>query len=282
MVHQKAFHRGRTVLQRPCEPPMVTRNVAQSDQQLGTQMISVNTCGGLGNQIFQYAFARSLSPKYDVKLLNSCTQYGNSLGYFNITLPIAPHPGWRWIAERSLRFDPNPEIEDNSILAGYWQCERYFLNVEAELRKELTPRFPVSYTAEKVAEQMGDCSVMLHIRRGDYLTWAAARHGALPMDYYMRAVKHITERVEGAHFFVFSDEDNYRPPLRCSMTVVHLLPHEDLWAMSKCRHAIIANSSFSWWGAWLANAKHVVAPKQWFAQGNEDSADIIPKRWTQI
>lgn len=247
-------------------------------------MIAVNTCGGLGNQLFQYAFARSLSEKHKVSLLNSCTQYGNTLEHFNITLPILPHPGWRWIAERSLRFDSNPEIEENSILAGYWQCERYFKNVEKELRREITLNHVPSQNCLSVVDKIEKTpnSVFMHVRRGDYLTWAAQRHGVLPLSYYLQSTAYIMERVENAHFFVFSDDQNYVPEIPCNMTAVHLTPSEDLTAMRACKHAVIANSSFSWWGAWLSSAQHVVAPKQWFATGNEDSTDIVPDRWVRL
>src|ERR1700678_1455123 len=101
----------------------------------------------------------------------------------------------------------------------------------------------------------------MHVRRGDYLTWAAQRHGVLPLSYYAQAAAYIMERVENAHFFVFSDEPNYTPALPCNMTAVHFTPSEDLRAMKSCKHAVIANSSFSWWGAWLAKAQYGVAPK---------------------
>ena len=243
-------------------------------------MIYVNLCGGIGNTFFQYAFARSLSSKYSVSLLNSCNQYGYQLHHFNTVLPMLPHPGWRWIAERSLRYDPSPQIEDNAILAGYYQCEKYFTNVETELRSELTLREPLSIAAQIVANLIRATpnSVMLHIRRGDYLTWAAQRHGALPMGYYLEAAKHFTD----PHFFLFSDDHT------CSIPLPHIRvnfsPHVDLYLMSLCKSAIIANSTMSWWGAWLGADKTgtVIAPKRWFRTGNEDSADIIPKRWTQI
>jgi hypothetical protein len=256
--------------------------MAQSDQQLGLRMISVNLCGGIGNTLFQYAFARSLSKTHSVSLLDSCNQYGCQLNRFNIALPILPHPGWRWVAERSLRFDPNPEIEDPAILAGYYQCERYFNIVENELKSELTLRDTPSSSAQVVASIIRDTpnSVMLHVRRGDYLTWAAQRHGTLPMSYYQEAAKHFSN----PHFFVFSDDANYNLELPYPMTRVNCAPHEDIWLMSKCKNAIIANSSFSWWGAWLGADKTgtVIAPKQWFRTGNEDSIDIVPERWLRI
>lgn len=243
-------------------------------------MITVNTCGGLGNQLFQYAFARALSKHHSVALLNSCTQYGSSLGRFNIKLPILPHPGWRWIAERSLRYDPNPEIEDNSILAGYWQCEEYFKHITNTLKEELTLLDTPSTAAIQFAEQIRATSntVMVHVRRGDYLTWAAQRHGALPLDYYQRAYSQFS----GYNLFLFSDDPTYSLPI--PHTRVACMPHEDLWLMSLCNNAIIANSSFSWWGAWLGADKtgRVVAPKQWFRTGNEEAVDIVPSRWTQL
>jgi hypothetical protein len=243
-------------------------------------MITVNTCGGLGNQIFQYAFARALAVNHEVALLNSCTQYGIGLGYLNITIPVLPHPGWRWIAERSLRYDPNPEIEENSILAGYWQCENYFRHISDVLKAELTLKEAPSASAQQFSEQIDNTpnSVLLHIRRGDYLTWAAARHGVLPLDYYLHAASLLANH----KFFLFSDDPDVQCPL--PHTRVRCLPHEELWLMSRCKNAIIANSSFSWWGAWLGADKTgtVIAPKQWFRTGNEDARDIVPERWLRI
>jgi hypothetical protein len=243
-------------------------------------MLTVNTCGGLGNQLFQYAYARSLSDRYNVSLTDACNQYGLQLNHFNITLPIIPHPGWRWIAERALRFDTNPEVEENSILAGYWQCEKYFSHIADVLKAELTLRNTPSASAQRFAEQISVTpnSVMVHVRRGDYLTWAAQRHGALPMHYYEGALSQFTNH----NIFLFSDDPSCPFPL--PYTRVQCQPHEELWLMSKCKNAIIANSSFSWWGAWLGADKmgKVIAPKQWFRTGNEEAADIVPDRWLRL
>lgn len=260
---------------------MVSCSVAQPNQQLGPRMISVNLCGGLGNTLFQYAFARALSISREVALLDSCTQYGCQLTRFNVKLPVLPHPGWRWIAERSLRYDPKPEIEDNSILAGYWQCERYFSSVEKELRQELTLSEPPSAAAQRYAEQITSTpnSVAVHVRRGDYLTWAAQRHGVLPVSYYQEAAAQFVQPT----YFLFSDDSDYTLPF--TSTKVHCTPWEDLWLMSLCKHAIIANSSLSWWGAWLGADKaggKVIAPRQWFRTGNEEAQDIVPERWLRL
>jgi hypothetical protein len=179
--------------------------------------VTVNTCGGLGNQLFQYAFAKSLVGRYDVSLTDACNQYGLQLQHFNITIPVIKHPGWRWIAERSLRYDPSPEIEDNSILAGYYQCESYFSHIAGIIRAELTLRESPSSLAQQFAEQINTTpnSVMVHFRRGDYLTWASQRHGVLPVDYYIRATSHFPN----ANFFVFSDDPN------CGLPFAHTKVH---------------------------------------------------------
>ena len=243
-------------------------------------MISMRLVGGIGNSLFIYARGLALAKKYDVRLLDQCTQYGCSLGRFNISLPFTKSPEGRWIGEGSLRFDPNPEIEDPCVLTGYYQSEKYFLDVAAELRQEFTLREPLA-----IPEYPN--SVAVHVRRGDYLTWAAASHGALPLDYYLRAANYLVDRFQGLKFYVFTDDpewarQNFRFPHPFS--VIHKTPHEDLMIMSKCRHAIIANSSFSWWGAWLGADKTgtVIAPKDWFKTTEYDSRDIVPERWVKM
>ena len=245
-------------------------------------MIYLNVVGGLGNQIFIYNRGRALKAQgYEVALLNSCSQYGFQLGRFNITLPVLPHPGWRYISERSLRYDTNPEVEDPCILNGYFQCERYFEHIADTIRAELTLREPLGRDAQIAATLISGTpnSVMVHVRRGDYLTWAAQRHGILTASYYQEAASHFANH----RFFLFSDDPAYNLPF--PHTRINCLPHEDLYLMSLCKSAIIANSSFSWHSAWLGADKHggkVIAPKQWFAQGNEDAQDIVPERWLRL
>ena len=242
-------------------------------------MITVNLQGGIGNTLFQYAYARTLT-LCGVHLYNACNQYGCQLERFNIKLPFTKRPEGRWISERGLTYDQNPEVDNPCVLNGYWQCENYFRHIADSIKEEFTLKEEPSVQAKQHADEINKTknSVMVHVRRGDYLTWARERHGVLPVEYYIQAAKYFTD----PHFFLFSDDPS------CSMpfphTRVSCLPHEDLWLMSKCKNAVIANSSFSWWGAWLgADATGtVIAPKKWFAKGNEDSRDIVPSRWTQI
>ena len=240
-------------------------------------MITVNLQGGIGNTLFQYAYARALP---NAQLYDACRQYGCHLTRFNTKLPFTTHPEGRWISERGLPYDPHPEIEDPSVQNGYWQCEKYFTHIAGELKKEFTLRDTPSASAQQCAKKIAEApnSIMVHARRGDYLTWAKERHGVLPTEYYTQAAKHFTD----PHFFLFSDDPSYTISL--PHTRISCLPHEDLWLMSLCKHAVIANSSFSWWGAWLGadTTGIVIAPKQWFTKGNEDARDIVPSRWIKI
>jgi hypothetical protein len=113
-------------------------------------------------------------------------------------------------------------------------------------------------------------------------------HGACDVDYYDRCVKRLTERVKDPHFFVFSDDPQWsRDNLKLEYPAVYVdhndmeHGHEDLRLMSQCKHNIIANSTFSWWGAWLNNNrdKVVFAPKKWFVRANKNSDDIVPLNW---
>ncbi len=245
-------------------------------------MITVRLVGGLGNQMFQYAYGRALMQKYSVQFMNHCGQYGMSVDKFNTQIQINNTPEGPARSEKGLPYDSSEiTVADPSVLYGYWQCERYFLDVESELRQEFTLKEPTS------AAIGCSNSVAVHIRRGDYLTWAAECHGALPLDYYLKAAKHLAEGFQGLRFFVFTDDqgwaqNNFRFPYPTS--VIHTTPHEDLILFSKCRHAIIANSSFSWWGAWLGADKTgtVIAPKDWFRTKEYDSRDIVPERWLRI
>ncbi len=243
-------------------------------------MITVRLVGGLGNQMFQYAYGRALMQRHTVQFMDHCGQYGMSVNKFNtqvrLGLPEGPAR-----SEKSLPYDPTEMVvEDPSTLYGYWQCEKYFLDVEAALRQEFTLREPSG-----VLEYPN--SVAIHIRRGDYLTWAAASHGALPLDYYWRAAKYLTDRFQDLNFHVFTDDpewarQNFISPRPVSL--IHTTPHEDLILFSKCRHAVIANSSFSWWGAWLGADKTgtIIAPKDWFRTTEYDSRDIVPERWVKM
>jgi hypothetical protein len=186
--------------------------------------------------------------------------------------------------------EQNPPI----YLQGYWQSYRYFSDAAGQLSRELTPRDPLEPANAQVAAVIDVVTaVSLHVRRGDYVTEAHtnAYHGVCSLDYYREAISLIANRVPDAHLFVFSDDhdwtrENLAPGL--PTTYVDANPPDrgfrDMQLMMRCRHHIIANSSFSWWGAWLNPApdKIVVAPTRWFAASENNPKDLVPTGWVRL
>ena len=197
--------------------------------------------------------------------------------------------------ERHFHFDPEVlELPDGACLQGYWQSERYFADVADDVRRELTLERLASGRNAEMLERIDAChAVSVHVRRGDYVTAprAHATHGVCSLDYYRRASRHVAERVADPVFFVFSDDPDWvRAHLRLdgeTVLVDHNAPDagcEDLRLMSRCRHHVIANSTFSWWGAWLDPRadKIVVAPERWFQNGERDTRDLLPASWVRL
>lgn len=200
-----------------------------------------------------------------------------------------------WIMERGLQFDPDIfDIAGNVYLDGYWQSERYFADIQEIIRREFTLQVdpdPLTSGLCKRAHEVE--SVSVHIRRGDYVWNPVTRHfhGTCPPDYYRSAARYIADMVKDVHFFVFSDDPAW---VRENLTlespatfVTHNGPdkgHDDLRIMTHCKHHIIANSSFSWWGAWLGRhpGKIVVAPRKWFADDTIHTGDPIPEGWVRL
>jgi len=287
-------------------------------------MIIVRTKGGLGNQMFQYALGRSLSLKTGLPLLLDKRYYlhdrehGYGLDRFRLAdiqlapenLPPAPREQplvhWLW---RLMRREPHLQHEagaafDPAIAAisgpawveGYFQSERYFADHTATIRAELTPNAPpdaenAPWLAEIAAEPG---ALSLHVRRGDNVRNSrfAARHGTCTPDYYARALDHVAGQMTAEPvIYAFSDDpdwvrDNLKLPAK-----IRIPGHndgarnvEDLRLVSACRHHIIANSSFSWWGAWLNPRadKVVAAPACWFADPAVSNPDIWADGWTRI
>lgn len=191
-------------------------------------------------------------------------------------------------------FDPKIlEKPDNTYLAGYWQSEKYFKDIKDIIRREFSIKLRPDEKNKETAKQiLAQNAVSLHIRRGDYVTdeKTNATLGVCDLAYYSRCIKHIAKSVENPHFFIFSDDPAWvRKNLKTSYPqriVDHNSPergYEDLRLMSKCKHHILANSSFSWWGAWLNpnEDKIVLAPKDWLKEYcNTD--DLIPEGWVRI
>ncbi len=187
-----------------------------------------------------------------------------------------------------------PALPDGTYLDGLWQSERYFAGVEDLLRRQFTPRYPQpAAVADLAALIAGSPSIAVHFRRGDYVSHPghSARNGALPLDYYHRAIAQVLPREPRATLYIFSDdldeiERRFQPaaPHRFVRAAPGTADFDQLRLMSLCRHCVIANSTFSWWAAWLNPhpGKIVIGPRRWFADPAWDSGDILPTSWEAL
>lgn len=278
-------------------------------------LIVVQLKGGLGNQMFQYAAGRCLSILHKVPLALDKGSYGPrqaamyALDGLRVNAVEAgpemiPKPGFfakafnrlapvsmrRIFRETSLDFNPDFfSVKPPVYLKGYWQSWKYFEPQAGQIRKDFAFNidFPAAVTA-KAAELRAGESVALHFRRGDYTDPATASfHGACGPTYYEAAVK----RFPGALFYIFTNDPAWvknNLPAGISYEILSgSLTHtqyEDLFLMSRCRHQVIANSSFSWWAAWLNDyaEKQVVAPLKWYAKEDLNVQHLVPPEWQRI
>lgn len=214
--------------------------------------------------------------------------------FFRITEYFKPIYKKKFIIEPYFHFCPNIlKIEANCYLSGVWQSEKYFKDSESIIRKELTLKDPLTTEARDWIQKMAESdSVSIHIRRGDYVNSLKTNqfHGICSLEYYHNAIKLISQKITSPVFFIFSDDIDW---VKDNLNIIYpvfyvsgeMLPdHEELMIMSKCKHNIIANSSFSWWGAWLNEnkTKIVIAPKKWFNTKTVDTVDLIPSSWIKI
>lgn len=273
-------------------------------------MIIIEVTGGLGNQMFQYALYVKLKEMgKDVRLDLSDYRKGQSmrkfeLGIFKTDYQAATPREINKYKKPDLlkRFSPVPLKEkiyienldegyqeivfsfDDMYLSGYWQCEKYFADIRKTLLKKFT--FPVENSSmyeKKLSQIQMSQSVSIHVRRGDYLTEQNTKvYGNIcTLNYYRNAISYIREKVKDAVFFLFTnDKDWVREKIyEEGMVIVDCNSNDqdylDMFLMSQCKHNIIANSSFSWWGAWLNQNidKIVISPKKWFR--NHKVADQV-------
>lgn len=196
------------------------------------------------------------------------------------------------LTERNFDFDPRfSQCGPQTYLVGYWQSERYFAEIADLVRQELTyQRAPDTANAQWLARIGAANAVCVHVRRGDYLLPAHFRHhGLCSADYYRRALRLVRDRVADPQFFVFSDDWSWCREHLADDDVAIVdankpeAGQDELRLMAACRHHVIANSSLSWWGAWLAASADqiVVAPRPWFTQRCE-TPDLLPAGWVAI
>ena len=294
-------------------------------------MIITRLTGGLGNQLFQYAAGRRLATVLGADLKLDILSLGDPRHRIPRRYELAPFKAPQAFAttseidalvqpkssllirllskifygsgrsssshvkERHYHFDPAiTELPDNVYLDGYWQSERYFLDIADTIRMDFTLKSLPDDANQKILDDIESSNaISMHIRRGDYVADPVTRkaHGVLDLDYYRRAAAFIADRVSDLHFFVFSDDPVWA---REYLNIPHPVSvvdqngadrcHEDLRLMSGCKHHIIANSSFSWWGAWLNPSpdKIVVAPERWFDEYPADTRDLCPAGWVRL
>lgn len=257
--------------------------------------------------------ARNCAKQFDATLkLNTTKFQGDKLRRYSLCLWNVPEPidntsTGKIIRERGMPFNQSVldtisnqlDAEHTCMLDGYWQTEKYLTHVtKQELGLIFQPGTAISDQAFqnlKLILNAGRSAVFVTIRRTDYTK--TDYHGVLPPNYYVEASKIIAERVQNPQFFVFSDEPEwaktqFRFPFPYTVcgnwnqtTPAHLgREDEELFLMRHCPNAIMANSSYSWWGAWLAETPNsvIVAPQKWFHNSPEDASDIVPERWTKI
>lgn len=295
--------------------------------------VVVSLCGGLGNQLFQYAMGRALAERSAAELALDLKWFSNvigsqdttlrsyALGAFNLPVSIqydAPTVSQSKsllarvmrrffkarfqsqlnipvLNESGFAYDPSTLLLSSPVwLNGYWQSYRYFEPIANQIREELATPRNMSLGSRDVLDQIKNSdSICIHVRRGDYVSnvHAAATHGVCGVDYYSKGVSLVSKGLSSPHCFVFSDDPDWvRENIRfeCPITVVDVNgpddAHQDLWLMAACKRFVIANSSLSWWGAWLgsSDSKVVIAPKNWFLSGQHDTKDLIPVEWVRL
>lgn len=285
--------------------------------ELATQPVcKVGISGGLGNQMFQYAAARAMSLRtnahlqLDLSFYDKSRHRGFQLGSLPITAELIWPRGRTRVARHCrslLRGALRPETTyrephfhyDHSFealqppvtLRGYFQSERYFVDHAHSIRRDFALPRPTDVDSLRWFRQMSDiCSTSLHIRRGDYVTNPKANriYAGCAIDYYTAAMEQIPGNDP---VFVFSDDPQWvrenLPPVKPLVFCVADTPRgalDDLWLMAQAHHHIIANSSFSWWGAWLAGAEKgmTIAPRKWFNDTSVEDRDLVPGHWTRI
>jgi hypothetical protein len=203
---------------------------------------------------------------------------------------------YRKVLESHFHFDASGfDAPGHILLEGYWQSEKYFATARDTLLQDLEVKSPLSEKTREVALRMRDChSIAIHFRRADYVTdpKTASFHNCVSLGYYEQAIDLMIQRIPGGVFFVFSDDipwvREHFPKHVSNVCFVDFNGkndgYQDLYLMKRCQHQILANSSFSWWGAWLNQnpEKVVVTPNRWFADSRLDTRDLFPSDWFRV
>lgn len=296
--------------------PSFPKAPAEGEQPL----VLARLLGGLGNQMFIYAAAYALAQRLGAELnIDSGALQSDKIRRYELHRFGLMDPQWRipkggdtvvnmWgkLQKRLGRpalwsclkcppaYTPCLKLASgNCYLTGYWQSPQYFDACAKDIRSLFTaPLSETPVTKELQAYVASAPTVAVHLRRGDYTNpQNLAKHGILPLEYYEAAKDHIKMQAPGCQYLVFSDAPEAAAQLFQHWPHCKIAPRQDhmddLMLMRACRHAIIANSSFSWWGAWLGytEGQIVIAPRQWFAPEAKAPFlidDLFPQYWTVL
>lgn len=296
-------------------------------------MIIIKIFGGLGNQMFQYAFGKALSLKYNRELVIDKsyfekenhpfdlhpTYYPYKLGLYNMDCEFVSRnisKYTRFIKQKRMYYLANPlmslpiirkhipeyfckrnfnfnklEKTKNAYLEGFWQKYELLDEFKAIIRNELTLPNNLIKNRKLLNQVKTSNSVAVHFRLGDYVSNPkfAAVFVQCSLNYYKKAMDYLNEKLNAPTFFIFSDTINsVKVNLKTDSDLVFIdnedADHEHLYIMSQCKHNIIANSSFSWWGAWLNDnpEKIVIAPEKWFKDEKRLHEIYYPNEWKEM
>lgn len=292
-------------------------------------MITIRLKGGMGNQMFQYAFAKGLAKtlntdvKIDCSLLLDRSRgkdyiYRNyDLSIFNVEENFSIQPSFlrtiyklkfsklrKFITsqvakgkvienEKYFHTDENLIINptDNAIYDGWWQSVRYFDNVKEELKNDFSFKTTTLPESKELYNRIQNTnSICLNVRRTDFLT--NPELNSTNLDYFLRAAKKMGELVNNPHFYIFSDDTKWCEENILLDYPVEVIQHTHKGAkfgnymqlMITCKHFIIPNSSYAWWAVWLNTNedKHIIAPKNWFNEGDYDTKGLVPTNWIRM
>lgn len=286
-------------------------------------MVKVKIIGGLGNQMFQYAAAKSLAVKNETEVSANISAFSSyevhplrldklscnckfdtkiNAKYRLLGMPYLGRvfskisPMFNLYVENGLAYhEAFFDLGRDVVLSGYFQSEKYFLNIRQLLIQEFSLSEPLQAHEVFFENQILESnSIAIHIRRGDYISNLSANsvHGTCENDYFIKALSYMKKEnllSSVTTLFIFSDDIEWcQDNLAFDYKTVFVKgssdrPEVDIHLMSKCKHQIISNSTFSWWGAWLNTnpEKCVIAPLKWF-KTLHDSTDIVPEQWKQL
>lgn len=288
--------------------------------------------GGLGNQLFQYAFLKNLEscqPSSNVyadftdytlidkdsirvprikelkirineaekSLIKKVVIFERNTNPIRlksrIKIGIEGVFNKKYCFEKNRAYSNLKKIKEYTYFDGYWQSWKYVFPMEKELRKEITPRNSLSEKTQSAINLIkNENSVFVGIRCGDYLSnkKIVKHYGGFQKDYYLRAMEYMNKHLKNPKFYIFTNDlDFVKEELDLSCFNVRYREDEDqtsdleeLFVMGACKHAIISNSTFNWWGAWLIENKDkmVIAPKKWFHDNKP--IDIVPPEWIRM